>query len=77
MGEILAAAIADAANAIENLLTTKLGSDGRAAQELGDRHLAWTPATVPEVPIRTGIFPPGGEAEGLRGMKQWLRFARS
>ena len=50
MGGVLAAAIEDAADAIEQVRY----KSGEA-----------------------GIFPPGGEAEGRRGKKQWLRFARS
>ena len=77
MGGILAAAIEDAANAIENLLTTELGCDGGAASELRDRRFTRTPILAPEVPNRAVIFPPAGAAEGRRGKKQWLRFARS
>jgi hypothetical protein len=77
MGGILAAAIEDAANAIENLLTSEVGSDGGAASELRDRRFTRTPILAPEVPIRAVIFPPAGAAGGRRGRKQWLRFARS
>ena len=77
MGGISAAAIEDAANAIENLLTSELGCDGWAASELRNRRFTRPPIFAPEVPIRAVIFPPAGAAGGRRGKQQWLQFARS